>query len=286
MNAEQQAAISRRIAKGAARMADLRVVLCGLTRDSAPYLQNTITRMETLGDLFGEYRVVVFENDSIDGTPALLDRWQHLNSRVVVLSEQRNDPVNLPLRCPLRADRMAFYRNQYREFITHHFADFDFAIVVDMDILEGWSNDGVAHTFGFNEWDFVGSYGIIEKRHLLRSQMKQYDAWAFRSYGSYEPLKTKTVNNMRIVSEDRLMAVYSCFGGLGIYRMPGLLNCQYVGGDCEHVGLHAAMRESGFDRIFLNPNQTTDYSYKYNRLLRMMFRVTEPVRQAWTRKAA
>ena len=154
-----------------------------------------------------------------------------------------------------------------------------------MDILGGWSNDGVAHTFGFNEWDFVGSYGIIEKRHLLCSQLQQYDAWAFRSYGSYEALKTRTVNNMRIVSEDRLLAVYSCFGGLGIYRMPALLNCQYVGGDCEHVGLHAAMRESGFDRVFLNPNQTTHYSCKYNRVLRLMFRVAAPVRQAWTRKA-
>jgi hypothetical protein len=286
MNADQQTAISRRSAHGAVRMADLRVVLCGLTRDSAPYLQKTITRMESLGDLFGGYRVVVFENDSIDDTPALLDRWQRMNSRVVVLSERRNDPVNRPLRCPLRGDRMAFYRNQYREFITHHFEDFDFAIVVDMDILEGWSNDGVAHTFGFTDWDFVGSYGIIEKRHLLCSQLQQYDAWAFRSYGSYEALKTRTVNNMRIVSEDRLMAVYSCFGGLGIYRMPALLNCQYVGGDCEHVGLHAAMRESGFDRIFLNPNQTTHYSYKYNRLLRLMFRITEPVRRAWPRKAA
>ena len=49
-------------------MSDLSVVFCGLCRDARHYLPKTAARIERLGEMFREYRVVVYENDSADAT--------------------------------------------------------------------------------------------------------------------------------------------------------------------------------------------------------------------------
>ena len=64
-------------------------------------------------------------------TLAKLHRWASRNGRVHVVSERRNDPVNHPIRCLSRAERMAYYRNQYHTYIGNHFPGYDAAIVID-----------------------------------------------------------------------------------------------------------------------------------------------------------
>ena len=244
-------------------MARRRVVLCGLARNVAHVLPHTIERIERLGDMFADYRVVIYENDSHDETLELLHSWQGESNRVDILSECRNDPVNLPVRCLDRTARMARYRNMCRDYIASRYADFDFAIVVDTDLYGGWSYDGVAHTFGQSSWDSVGSYGIVYRRNGLgRSKAIQYDAWALRRSGSDTPLSGKEASRLRCRRGDSMLRVNSCFGGLGVYRMEALLACGYDGSDCEHVGFHRQMREQGLDRIYLNPNQIVLYGRK------------------------
>jgi hypothetical protein len=251
-----------------------RAVICGLARDLAHVLPSTITRIERLGAMFADYRVVVYENDSVDATGAILSDWRQRNSRITILSERRRAPVNPVASCLQRAARMAYYRNRCREFLQANTPDFDVAIVVDMDLDGGWSYDGVANTFGHAGWDFVGSYGIIERSYLVQTLLVQYDAWAFRAQGSYARIPTKTVNHMRFSRGDAMLPVYSCFGGLGVYRMPAMLTSRYDGSDCEHVCFHRRMREAGLDRLYLNPSQITFYGHKPNNLVRAYRRLT------------
>jgi hypothetical protein len=62
-----------------------------------------------------------------------------------------------------------------------------------------------------------------------------------------------------------LLPVNSCFGGLGLYRMPAWLAARYGGDDCEHVVLHRRMRDAGYDRQYLNPSQIVLYGRKRKR---------------------
>ena len=80
-------------------MRDQRVVIAGLARNIAAILPKTVARVERLGSCFRDYRVVVYENDSSDGTLAQLQQWQSRNPRVALLSESCGDPVNRPVRC-------------------------------------------------------------------------------------------------------------------------------------------------------------------------------------------
>ena len=56
-----------------------------------------------------------------------------------------------------------------------------------------------------------------------------------------------------------MVPVWSCFGGLGVYRMECFEAAGYGGDDCEHVTFHRALRERGLDRLFLNPSQIVLY---------------------------
>ena len=259
-------AYEARVARGRETMRHKRVVICGLARDIAPFLPNTIRRIEQLGELFADYRVVVYENDSLDDTREILLKWAKRCPRVHVLSDRLQAPVNRQIRCPLRGTRMALYRNKYRDFVARHFADFDTCIVADMDLPGGWSYDGISNSFGWDDWDVVGSYGVIFQRIRYRLNVPvHFDAWAYREQGSFAPMPTGVVNRYYWQRGESLVPVYSCFGGLAVYRMDALLSARYEGGDCEHVPLHRKMQEQGFSRIYLNPSQLVHYGRKHKR---------------------
>ena len=261
--AEHAASYAERVERGRERMRNSRVVIAGLARNVIDILPLTIVRIERLAAMFADCRVVVYENDSTDGTQELLTAWTGAMPQLTVVSEVHGAPVNPRTRCSERADRMADYRNRYHQMINDRFSDFDYVIVADMDLVGGWSDDGIANTFGWDDWDFVGSNGLILQRARWRfNAWLHFDTWAYRRNGSFEPMCTRTVNDFSWRRGEPLEPVYSCFGGLGVYRMPAFLSGRYGGGDCEHVTLHRSMREAGFGRMFLNPSQLVYYGRK------------------------
>jgi hypothetical protein len=259
------------VESGRLAMSQSRAVLCGLARNVAAHLPRTIARIERLGSLLGDYRVLIYENDSTDGTPAILKRWAHRNDRVTVVSQRRGKQQYGSVRCPRRGDDMADYRNRCQSIVADRWSDFDYACLLDMDLAGGFSYDGIAHSFGSQNWDAVGSYGIIYHRHRRNLHRGlHYDVWAFRRYGSYEEVDGTEGNLMSWRRGDPLLPVYSCFGGLALYRMPAWLSAQYAGGDCEHVALHRQMRENGYGRQYLNPSQIVLYGRRMKRFDRAL----------------
>lgn len=252
----------RTVHRGRLEMARSRVVLCGLARNVADVLPLTIARIERLGEMFADYRVFLFENDSEDDTPGQIADWAAANDRVQYLSEACGRPRHESIRSLTRAADMAYYRNRCQEEVATRWSDFDFVCTLDTDVAEGFSYEGVAHSFGSQPWDFVGSNGIIDQRHRLTLRTLHYDVWAFREQGEYEPIDGRAGNAMTFVRGEPLVPVYSCFGGLGLYRMAAWLSARYRGDDCEHVTLHRAMREAGYGRQYLNPSQIVHYGRK------------------------
>jgi hypothetical protein len=287
--ADVQPAYFRQVARGYDRMSRQRAVIAGLARDNAHILPLTIARIERQGSYFQDYRVVLYENDSTDTTRWLLQAWAARNPRVSIVSELRNDPVNPPTRCLSRATRMAYYRSQCQQWIAREFSPYDLVILVDTDLHGGWSYDGMAHTIGQNDWDFVGANGIIYRRLWLRpNAVVHYDAWAFRNDASFTPRTTKAVNHTTFVRGQPLEPVYSCFGGVGVYRMPAYLAGRYDGSDVEHVTFHRELHRRGFDRTFLNPNLIAVYGRKHRswdpaaaRLIRLINRLTHRSDVPW-----
>lgn len=256
-----------RVEQGRHRMAQRSVVICGLVRDLGGLADLLTARLDQLGSLFADFRVVLYENDSRDDTADRLQCWAAREPRAELLSEKRGDPVNPGTRCLARAERMAVYRNRCHAHVRQHHAHCDDVIVADTDLAEGWSYDGIANTFGHQNWDGVGSNGIIYRRRRWQpNAMLQYDAWAFRQRGSDAPLACRSVNQMTFRRGEPLVPVNSCFGGLAVYRMAAFLSASYSGEDTEHVPFHRRMRAAGCGNLFLNPSQIALYGRHHRSL--------------------
>jgi hypothetical protein len=257
----------QRVAVGYARMQTQRVVIAGLARNIADILPATRARIERLAENFSDHRILIYENDSTDSTAADLSRWAEEDSRMHLLSESLGHPVNRPERCLKRAERMARYRQNCQDEILNRWSDFDQVILIDTDLVGGWSYDGIAHSYGYNTWDFVGSCGIIYKRlGLSLNHPAHYDAWAYREDANFTPLSARYINRLKFRRGDPMLPLYSCFGGLGLYNMPAYQSGRYDGDDIEHVGFHRTMRERGFGQSFMNPSQVVVYGRKHRKL--------------------
>lgn len=276
--------------RGAARMARLRVAVTGLARNLAPVLPLTIRRVERLCNLFADARVVIYENDSTDGTKLLLRQWAAENPRVHVVLDDCHDPRNPPTRCLARAERMARYRDRCQRVILDRCGDFDAVIVADLDVIGGWSLDGVRNSFGHDDWDFVGSNGLIYRREGLSiNSTRQYDMWALRFDADLTPLPTKSGRRYAYPRGAALVPVTSCFGGLGIYAMNAYRAGRYGPADTEHAVFHRELIRRGFGRLFLNPSQILVYGRRHRfgdaaigMLLRAWSGVAGRPAEAWT----
>lgn len=254
----------RRCARGRAVMARSRVAITGLARNLGAILPTTMARVERLGGLFADHRVLIYENDSTDETKSILRQWASSNRRVHVTSEDCSDPINPTTRCLHRIERMARYRTRCQDAVRSLYPDYDFTIVLDLDVAGGWSEDGVANSFGHDAWDFVGSNGLIYRREALEfNALRQYDMWALRFDDALTPLPTRDACRYLFRPGEPLVPVTSCFGGLGIYRMEAFRHGRYEPSDCEHVTFHRSLIEAGFRRLFLNPSQVLVYGRRH-----------------------
>jgi hypothetical protein len=253
----------RRVASGRERMRDQTVVICALCRDVRRQLPAMAARLEHLGSLFREFRLILFEHDSVDGTFTFLRAWSHKNPRVLLLSRRLfNSETALACGAGYPA-RLAALREICRENIVAQFDDFDYAIMADLDAEGGWSVDGIAHTFGDDGWDLVGSNGLLSSAdgNTGEQALLPFDFSGYRRVDDDSAIGPSEFRALRFHRGEPLVRVASCFGGLGIYRMECMRRGRYEpDGDSEHVAFHRSLRAAGLGRVYLNPSQIVLYS--------------------------
>jgi len=239
---------------------DVEVVFVGVSRDNAEELDAMIKHIEDTGSFFKAYKVIVYENDSQDNTREKLQKWQRRNNRVTLILETKGWEEAKEAPGTGRYKVLAYCRNQYLNMLNTNpiFGRYQYMIVVDMDLKHGWDVDGIAHSFGYPDWDMICSNGIIHGQYydtlalrdprfrvfmddLSRDMREELDAIAYPTIGP-------------------LISLDSCFGGLAIYNRSSIGNCIYQGYDCEHVTLHSCMASKNHSKIYLNPFQVVHYS--------------------------
>ncbi len=238
------------------------LVICSIARDVADDLPVYIQLVEALGDRFQKYHVVIYENDSSDSTLSLLKAWQQRNKRLTLISQVLNRRKWGQVDHQSRTRDLAEYRNQYLDHVKTHYADYDYSIVIDADNRKGFSIDGIASSFATSNWHAYGSNGLLAPEYdVVGDKPMFFDSYAFRYPGDLLETVSGSVSDLVFDRGDPRVSVWSCFGGLALYKMSAFLSgAQYRGGVCEHVAFHYDMRENGFGNIFLNPSQIVLYS--------------------------
>ena len=255
------------LTSGIEEMAKHKLLIVGITRDNAEDIQIAIKQIEYTGSFFKDYRVVLFENDSIDDTKILLNNWQANNDKVKIISK------NYGNRKRPNHKFMADVRNNYLNAIeSQEYKEFDLVMMIDLDMKYGFDMRGVQNSFAkINKWDAVCANGIANSKGMM------YDAFAFRnvefpwSPSQWNKICTKNdaTNQWTVIcnkgadfskgwlhdlasfrngwQEDSrlywllimpqvqksypfdsdLMPVDSCFGGLAFYKREFIKDCRY-----------------------------------------------------------
>jgi len=238
-----------------------KIVIAGLLRNCREKIPEIMKRAEALGQIFKDYRILIVENDSSDGTRRSLLQWANKNPKVTILGCGHN-AQNCLLRLPptdghsvdrTRIEKMAYLRNIYLREIQTRFSDFDYLAVWDMDIIGSVYVDGVWNTMFYfkNNPNLTAmcAYGIYQWGPLRL----YYDTYATLEEGDNFHIQNKFIHDlkkgigMQFQRGDPPVSVLSCFSGFTIYRLSGVLHSKYgttpqddpSGNlECEHVYLH------------------------------------------------
>ena len=259
------------------------IVICALARNIMSSLPLNQTRLELWGQIFKDYRIVIYENDSTDGTREALLQWQSNNSKVYVLPCGLSvDPVqdckykekvlyDFGFNSQARMSKMANMRNLYLNYVKTHYAHFDYMMVYDIDISGPMNNDGMMIPFAEeHQWDAICANGISPIPGLCGMVNSHYDLVAFIDLEDPYDIN-KNLNGVDVITgpyirmlfnkglnvDRSLYPVKSAFGGATIYKIPSILpkSVQYNSDyGCEHISFHKLMADNGAGRIFINPS--------------------------------
>ncbi len=248
----------KRYLDGLARIKTSSVVFCGCIRDIQPSrFGANIERCHLLGRKFDKYEIVLVENDSTQNFIQAVQHFQKQYNNLTLLSHKFGYPKLGDGRDIRRVSIMSKLRNQYIAYIKEHFYDYDFVIVIDMDLLD-WRIDGVITTFGHDprSWDMMGANGVQARPN---ETLTYYDTFALIEKNGLS-YKIKEFKNLPEINSS-LQPVMTCFGGIGVYKMESILAGQrysiYKIDDkvcSEQCGIHINMAKAGFEKIFINPS--------------------------------
>ena len=260
--------------EGIKKLSESTLIVCGIVRNCGKNLKRNIRTIDFICDQAKDYHVVIFENDSTDQTKQILTDYAR-KRRNIHISLNDFQTVTIPKRCSTvnpffsvhRIEKMAYYRNNYIDYIDNHNLPGDYVIIADMDIHWIEAKE-VIRSFALNyEWDALTANGISRAPSSL-FRKRYHDTYALVECGqehlpqTEESIKAKQYAWAFLKSHCPLIRVASAFGGLAIYKKKAIANCRYgvqlnkdekVECRAEHFFFHKQMKANGFDKIFINP---------------------------------
>lgn len=250
------------------KMKQKRVVICGCGMNVAKYISANIELMYKMGIQFGDFSIIIFENNSQDNTREILlqlkKELNYKNKLHLLLGE------NIEMK--YRPERIAYCRNKILDYVKQNFAIFDYMIVMDMDdmlykkspdkfLFECFANDNLKWNAQFANYmpKYYDIWAYREKGILETDCWLNYVVGRFRGL-SHEWCENNYVANYSKYIHPQLppIMVQSAFGGLGIYNLQHVIksNSKYIGINennqiCEHVLFNKS--------LFANENDTKLY---------------------------
>lgn len=224
------------------------IVIGILARDCAKSLRLNIPRLEELGSCFADYHVVVYENDSIDGTTEMLNDWASKNSHVVFIHEmtqqqtipQETKDIPYPGQSVFRIEKMARFRNRVISETRKRFHP-DLFCFIDIDI-ECFYPQSIAHAIDNAPKDWGGLFAdgqiILDYGSHQVPMPIMYDYYAYTEKGinpfeegDYAVRLTDQLAVVwvaqRFINRTAYHQCNSAFNGIGIYRWEAIEGLQY-----------------------------------------------------------
>ena len=243
---------------------DMDVTILGLCRNSMPFIDLNVQRVEMLGRRFKTWRAFVYENDSEDDTADCLRSWAERCENATVECVTHDRPQLSHEKSRRRTDALAEYRQRCLEWAREHRPAAGVphvVIVIDLDTWGGWSTDGVMTGLAWMEHSphlaamaSVSTVEMVVPAAPGGTLRIHDDSWAFR-WTWWQEHEMQWFPHWLPPVGSRPIMVNSAFGGLCIYRQEAFYAGTYRGGDCEHVLFHRSIYDATGMSMAINPSQ-------------------------------
>ena len=252
------------ISQGLKKAKNSTVCICGLARNCIKKLHENKKVIEKIGLLFKKYKIILFENDSNDGTREFIEEWEKKNKNIILIKCDNNPRCILKNKTGYqygqlnkkRFQKMANYREKYLNYAKK--INYDYTMVLDFDLdftkfnYEGFLNilskpeiwngvfingrSNIPGTFGFLTipYDSIAYADLVNNCKIPKTTLKKL----YFILNNYIKLY-KITNKNKIFSK-----VSSAFNGVAIYKTSSLKNSSYLSNEnnfCEHCSLHETM---------------------------------------------
>lgn len=260
------------IKNGFVKMKNTKIIFSGLCINIEKNILNLKNRFEQLGSYFKDYKVIIFENDSIDNTRNLLKKIckENNNFHLIECEDAINCKYNTlqakehGIFSDKRMQKMIKYRNILLNNIKKYYANYDVICMTDLDISGPININGIAHSFGlYDRWDAISAYGI-NGITLTAGQPMYYDLIAYKdekydiNKNLFDIIPISYIMYTKKIGDD-IIKVKSAFAGLELIKMNVIMSgVDYTPLDnkytCEHIIFHDNMINHNYNNIYINPN--------------------------------
>ncbi|GMH51507.1 hypothetical protein TrRE_jg2617 [Triparma retinervis] len=182
-----------------------------MARDTAAGIPAFISNVDALAPFFGgKLSVVIYENDSVDGTRDLIKEWRdkknNYNIDLITCEEEGDEDCRLQEthRYDQHGDKMsaigkmADYRNKVMDYIAKNYSpkEYTHMMVTDVDLAISWSVLGLLHTLGtVGEHNPVAVRGLMMIPGALGSLYSPYDYSAFRPHINEDNVRLRNLHD-------------------------------------------------------------------------------------------
>ncbi len=211
-----------------------KVIIAGLCRNVEATIEKTLEKLRETAVLFSDHKIIIYENNSTDGTKEKLKKAA--NEKLVVKCEDftydeflKNVKARTWNDQPYRGEMIANARNKVLDIIAADvsLADFDYLLWIDLDFTK-WENDALVNCFANEDWDAITSNCVLTNGNYRDTYATRDEKHAFgpEIFGDYWWKKISPQMGRKLEGK-KLIPVLSAFGGLGIYKLSSIKNCRY-----------------------------------------------------------
>lgn len=283
-----------------AAIENLTIVFGILARDCKASLQCNMVRVEEIGRAFKDYHVVVYENDSKDGTAEMLQEWATQNEHVVAICEtthqttipKKSVKLPYPEKSVYRIRKMVRFRNRVLDEVRSRFEP-DLFCFIDIDVEHFSAKDVIEAIRQVpDDWGALFASGhFLYRRPDGTDKVPhfQYDSYAFVPDG-VDPMTTgKWVVSRKyhyvtswyfntLLRGRDYLPCRSAFNGIGIYRWEAIRDLKFdimqtpelknvSACFCEHVPFNGEIIKKGY-KLYTTSKIEVTYYHKELTLLR------------------
>ena len=251
---------NQRIKMGKEIAAQNKIAVVALARNCDNLLLKSIENIQALE--CKKLKIFIFENDSEDDTKNSINiiakKYDNISFKSI-----DNGNKYLQDRSRERTNDLADYRNECQDWVKENCSDCDYVIVLDLDADLGFSIDGIYNSIGWFDslYDVGGiaSYSLILRHFPKNIKFSHYDTFATR-LNDWLPTPEDDDQNAGWMKRIHPLIgsepfhLYSCFGGLAVYKTEAFLFGRYSGElGSEHVKFHKDLHDNGY-KMYLNPS--------------------------------